>query len=1804
MQGTDQHAVAVVGMSGRFPGAGDVGEFWSNLRGGVESIVDLSDEELLAAGVEPGVWDRPGFVRRAPRFEGIGDFDAEFFGYSAREAQIMDPQHRLFLEEAWHALEDAGHDPGQFGGRVGVFGGAGSNRYQAALYAETDIVERAGLTQVLVGNEVGFLASRVSYKLDLSGPAISMRTACSTALVALHVARQSLLSHECDMALAGGVYLDGGQNAGYWFREGGFLSSDGRVRPFDAGARGTVFGSGVGVLVLRRLDEALADGDRVYAVLAGSAVNNDGAVKASFTAPGVAGQAAVLSAALESAGLSASDIDYVEAHGTGTLIGDSIEVQALSRVFRGRAGQWGLGSLKGNVGHLDAASGMAGLFKVILALQHEVMPASLNFESGNPDVDFVGGPFRVWGEARPWVRSDRVRRAGVSAFGFGGTNAHVIVEEAPVPVGGGGGRGAELVVLSARTALDLEAVSDRFAAFLESEGAALSDAAFTLAMGRRPLRFRRVVTGSTAAEVAAALRDRSAGVVRSGQAQRDAVPVVLLFSGQGSQYVGMASELYEDEPVFRDAVDRCVRVANQHLDGDLREVMFGSVEGSDELLGRTEWSQPALFAVEYAVAELWRSWGVDPAAMLGHSLGEYVAACQAGVFTVEDAVAVVCLRGRLMQRMAAGAMMNILAPVAEIEKILPGELSVAAHNGPDDCVISGPVAAVEAFNRLASEQGWVTQMVPSSRAFHSEMMRPMMAEFHDAIDAVVRRPPSVPFVSNVTGTWITDEEAVSADYWVDHVRSTVRFAEGVQAASLRVESGVFLEVGPGRTLTALARRVIAGRGEHQTFASLPHRNDPRSSTEVIRQTLGALWIEGLQPNWRTYYSGQQRQRRSLPTYPFNRRRYWLEPTPTQQQPTPRTPEFPLLGTCVVESGGLCVFQTIFARDSHWILREHALLGESIVPGTTYLEMAIEAGSEIFGSKPSLLRDVEFLEPMLVRHGGESVVQTILQRGSDRSATFRVVSRSVESPHLPSSTWIEHARGIIELDGPAIAASTARSSENGELHFPLGSFDGSALQSQHSQMQFGPRWLETLSRIDVGVHQARGTFELPARFRAEEADYELHPAIMDLATGFGAFAVHESSDALSLEVEDRSFHLPVGYKEVRIHRRLPTAGTSVIHTASGVLRRSELRSSDVTIYDEEGGIAVEVKGFTTRLVHSASATVSRLLAKPRIHQLQWKVQPAPRPSRHTAERVCVLVLGGDATDVCDELRYAGHAVYEARPEDADGYLEGTDGRGPGREMAEAIARGAAELGGLDHLIILAGSGWPIEIEPDGTNGEPGWLFDLFALGKAVAAISPAPTRMTAIARNVEGVLRDDVPRPEGAALFGIAKVIGLESGIEVTLVDIDQQTPIRNVVAHLDEPGARRAVVFRDGRRYAQELQSAPVALRAMGDPLQGVVLITGGLGGLGLAVARHVARTHPGARIALVGRTALPPRSEWPQLIRSGDRMAGRLSVMTELEAAGAAVRTFVADVRDEPALRKVFRRVAQEWEPVRCVVHAAGTAGDGFLVRKDWETFNDTVSPKILGALALERVCADEGPELMVLFGSTAAVLGAAGQADYVAANQFLDTFAERRDRRGQRTISIDWSDWLEIGMASDHGVPPDQGFFRSLSPEQALEDLDLLCRSDLRRAIVGEINFEALSGVLGESLNAATGVLFAMPTEVRETLERRGAPVDVESTDRDAHPQTSNVRLTGRSDGEYSSLEHQLASLWARELECAEIDVNQSTFALGGDSLTALRMVAAIEKTLDCRVSMFDLFQFDSVASLAHRMHEAYSTQGSKEA
>src|SRR6202451_1073356 len=952
--------VAMIGMAGWFPRAKEVEAIWENLRAGVDAVTFCKEEELLAAGVEESLLQNPNYVRARMVLEGADLFDAAFFGYPPREAELMDPQHRLFLETARAALEHAGHVPEKYRGLIGVFAGAGFPHYFINnIISNHQVLELMGMLQATLGNESDSLASKVSYKLDLKGPSIGVQTFCSTSLVAVHLACQSLLSFECDMVLAGGVAVDSSQNTGYLYQPGGIASPDGHCRTFDAKAQGSIYGSGVGVVVLKRLVDAITDKDTIYAVIRGSATNNDGSLRVGYTAPGLEGQSAVVVEALAVAGVESGSISYIETHGTATPLGDSIELAALKKAFRGNAERkqfCALGSLKPNVGHLDRAAGVANLIKATLVLRRRELPPSLHFEEPNPDVDFANSPFYVTTKLKPWEAHGGPRRAGVSSFGLGGTNAYVILEEWEEDATSKS-RPSQLLMLSAKTETALEKATEELAdAFRRDPAMNLADAAFTLQVGRSAFNHRRVVVCSDARGgrgAAEALETTDAKKVWTSYQDKRERPVVFLFPGMGEQYENMGAGLYGSEPGFREAVDECCELLKGQMGIDLREVMYGvggeggegggerrdlqklffrGVGGSGKeeegrrALNQTWLGEPAVFVVEYALASLLRSWGLEPQALMGYSVGEYVAATIGRVMRLGDGLRLVAERAKLIEKLPEGAMLAVAGSEGEVQGLLGEKLSIAICNGPRQTVVAGPEDAIGELEGRLAEKEMVNRRLPTRHAFHSRMMEAGYQEMVELMRGVELKAPKIAYISNVTGTGIKKEKARDVEYWAKHMCGTVRFGDGV-GELLQGGEEVLVEVGPGQGLGS----VVKQHGEYQKrtetvmVSTMKTVYSEEEDQEVLLGALGKLWLAGTEIDWGSYYGEEKRRRIALPTYPFERQSFWIETARTRRKElkSGRKPEiadwFYNSRWSEVDLPGPTAGQNSVSSDSHWLV---------------------------------------------------------------------------------------------------------------------------------------------------------------------------------------------------------------------------------------------------------------------------------------------------------------------------------------------------------------------------------------------------------------------------------------------------------------------------------------------------------------------------------------------------------------------------------------------------------------------------------------------------------------------------------------------------------------------------------------------------------------------------------------------------------------------------------------------------------------------------------------------------------------------
>ncbi|HEV2679736.1 MAG TPA: SDR family NAD(P)-dependent oxidoreductase, partial [Rhodanobacter sp.] len=897
--GTAAREIALIGMSGRFPGARTPHELWENVSAGVESVTFYTEAELLEAGVSSAKLRNPNYVRAGYDVEGLDLFDARLFGYAPREAEVIDPQHRQFLECAWEALEDAACDPDTYRGLIGIFAGAAGSAYMRHVFAHPELLTSGmAMLQANIGNHNDSLATRVAYKLNLRGPAMSVQTFCSTSGTAMHAACKSLQYGECDIAMAGGVNIAVSGKAGYLYEEGGIDSPDGHTRTFDADAKGSVIGDGVGVVVFKRLEDALADGDHIYAVVKGSALNNDGSLKVGYTAPSIEGQAAVVAEALAVAGVAADSISFIETHGTATELGDPIEVAALTKAYRqstDKVGFCALGSVKTNIGHLDRAAGVTGMIKAALSLQHERIAPVLHFKAPNPSIDFANSPFFVAVGEMSWPRGSVPRRAGVNVLGVGGTNVHFILEEAPELEPSAPSRGTQLLLLSAKTQASLDGLSARICAHLRAHPEQdLADVAYTLQTGRKRLEFRKAVACGNHGEAIAALEQDSG----QGHLPPNAKPsVVFMFPGVGDHYQDMAVDLYRTEPVFRDELDYCCERLQPVIGLDLRELLFTQTgragtarpvldlkallkrgeQGpqADDALQQTWLAQPCVFVIEYCLANLLMSWGIVPQALIGYSLGEYVAATVAGSLALDDALRLVAMRAKLIESLPIGAMLAVSLPEDEVRGLLDDALSVAICNSPKMTVVSGPTVAIEALEARLSERQVMTRRLQTTHAFHSSMMEPACEGLRDLLSDVTLKAPQIPYLSNLTGTWIEEAQVTSPDYWLSHLCQPVRFADSI-GELLKDKGRVLIEVGPGQNLGSFVKQHPGYDKDVAVISLLRAVFHDQADDAYLQTALTRLWLTGIEPDWAAYYANERRLKLSLPTYAFDQQSYWVE----------------------------------------------------------------------------------------------------------------------------------------------------------------------------------------------------------------------------------------------------------------------------------------------------------------------------------------------------------------------------------------------------------------------------------------------------------------------------------------------------------------------------------------------------------------------------------------------------------------------------------------------------------------------------------------------------------------------------------------------------------------------------------------------------------------------------------------------------------------------------------------------------------------------------------------------------------------
>ncbi len=1383
-------AIAIVGIGLRFPCATNPDQFWDNLVSGRDCARELSRDEVLAMGVAKEKVEAGDYVFRSYEVEDLELFDARFFGLSPREARMADPQLRILLEVAQQCIEDAAHDLA--GTNTGLYLGVADHKYwlyhnlfDSPLEEENEIAKRIFAFK-------DFFATQISHKLNLTGPSISLNTACSSALLATHEACNHLLMYDCDYALAGGCEILKG--VGYRYQEGGLSARDGFIRAFDKDASGTVFGSGAGLVLLRRLPDALDDNDHIYAVIRSTAVNNDGNAKVGYMAPGVRGQMGVIDEALNRAGVNPRKVSYVEAHGTGTKVGDPIEIEALSNVYRKYTDSkqfCAIGSVKTNVGHLSIAAGVAGLIKTALMMKHKKIPPSLHYSEPNPEINFPESPFFVNVDLADWESEEGSRIAGVSAFGVGGTNVHAIVEEAPpVPSRHTDHPHNKLILLSAKSTESLGAYKQRLGDYLAREPRpALADVAYTLAAGRAHHTVRDYILADDIASLVDRLREREPGSTTPGKC-KDTPSIVFMFPGQGAQYVNMGRELFEQEPIFYEAVQECRARIRKEAKFDLLDILYprdGKEEEARQRIAQTEYTQPCLFVVSYALGRLFTAWGAQPQGMIGHSIGEYVAACLGGVMTLDDALRLVCMRGKLMQSMPSGSMLSVQLPQDAILPYIGSEVSVAGVNSPLSTVLSGSSEAIAKVRKRLDDDGIRCSTLHTSHAFHSPMMEPALEPFEQYAAGVELSAPRVPFISNVSGEWISDVQATDPAYWARQLRNAVEFSKGIESIAA-FENVLLLEVGPGSTLTSLTRQRDDIDSE-RVIRTMRRPQEDGSDVEFALRAFGDLWKQGLQADWAGFFRDKGGSRISLPTYEFERKPFWLDPGDLERrsdlvrEDIPL--EHPLLGRRVVSSPRAIVYENVFDKETPGFIADHRLVETVIFPGAGYTQLALAAGRFFVKNKKLRVDDIRFAQAMMLPDGVRKIVQTIAT-ACDNGCTFEIVSRTEgASDPMDKGAWVLHAKGRIsahsEAPKPYPLPQLARKDEC-EL-IPLSKYYD-ALKF----ITFGPSfrairqlWIGT---TEDGEMESVGLVALPEHLVSQVEQYSFHPVLLD-----AAFQVIDGPKI------SESGTLPVGLGNFTVFDTVPKE--FYVHAVRRNDNREEFSIGRITALSKEGMEIARIEHYLQKEITDVTLARDQLMNV--LFETKWIASEKQEAAANERQRSGWALLGEESAVLAGLQKLLEHqgeevlALYGAVP----GEASSTQPAWASDLRTRLAGRG------------LAGIVFAPPLAP--AQSTASICVELVEIVKLLSDVAPdSPPSLCILTRGANAISESD-PGEEEAAVQGAAWGVGNSIAAEhpelrCLRVDTDD-TPesLQALAADLLRPDRENQVAFRNGRRFVPRL---------------------------------------------------------------------------------------------------------------------------------------------------------------------------------------------------------------------------------------------------------------------------------------------------------------------------------------------------------------------------------------------------------------
>jgi acyl transferase domain-containing protein/surfactin synthase thioesterase subunit/acyl carrier protein len=1788
--------IAIVGMACRFPGADSLQRYWENLTTGVESIRRFTQQELLRAGEDPGLVRDPLYVPAAPVLEDVFGFDADFFAVAPREAELMDPQQRKLLEVAWEAMEDAGM-AGLAQANVGVFAGSGgvvSSYFAAHLPNHPEFLGATGGLEH-IGNDKDFLSTRLSFKLDLTGPSVNVQTACSTSMVAVHLARQSLLQMECDAAIVGASVVRVPHLRGYLARKGDILSPDGHCRAFDASAEGTIFGSGVAAVVLKRLSDAIADGDDIYAVLNATAINNDGARKVSYTASSVTSQAKAMVRCMADGGADRSTVGFVECHATGTTVGDPLEVMALARAMKAIGGGPGseclIGSVKTNIGHLEQAAGLAALMKAALAVKHGRVPASLNFDKPNPKIDFDKHGLRVPTELADWPAQSGPRQALVNSLGLGGTNACAVIEQAPARAQRRAAdqpldpspRRPHVLCLSAKSAGALAAQAERMATALEAmPSASIPDACLTANVRRAWFERRIAVVGESGPELAVHLR---AEVSRIGEQARVRKPhTVFLFPGQGSHYHGAARALHRASSTFRLAFDRCADVVQPRLGADIRKVLF-EAEG-EKRVHDTLYAQPILFAVEYAICQMWAEWNVVPHAVIGHSVGEVAAACVAGAVALSDALELIVVRAGLMAELREqGGMYSVLAGEAQVRSLLDAgdeRVSVAGINAPESTVLAGDKAALQEVIARLQAKGISCQALPVSHGFHSSILDPMLDRFEAAVDKLPFQEPSIPLYSNLTGARL--EGPLSGRYLRDHARQPVRFMQCVQAAR-DAGANLFLEVGPGTTLLGLGKLCLGADSARFLYTL---RRDEEEEVSVAKAQAG-LAAAGHRIAW-SAMAGGGFAKVDLPYYAFQRKRYSLKAdagTGSRRASGRDGSVRPLLGMTMQTGLAERVFapQYTLARETY--LDDHRIYGLPVLPTAAALDAAHSGAEQVFPGQPVCVREFRYLDPLIVPDGEELLTRVVLSPpGEDGQIECRLLSAPTDEgerfgQHAVAKLGVRGEPGG-PLDLEAVRARCQTLLEPEAYYAAIADMG----------LNYGPVF-RAIEAIHLGSGEALTRVVLSETCVPQ--NHALHPALADAGLHIYAALADDFSQILASGKFERPTFLPTGVELFAVFGDRPrSAWVHTVRTKGGGAK-GETMTVDVRYYDDGGAPVAELLGLSLRrmsaaMLHPRATTPERdWIYEVAVRPVTTEAAPVSKDELCAASWVVLCDAQGVGAALCDRLFAAGAQVQALYP--STFCSTGTAAPPRGRVVDTDSERGLHTalrqvLGDSPPGDVRVVSLWALDAELPAEEAEPTCpsqhlCATALQVMKTIAEFRDATdhhTRLWLVTQYAQGASPEETRiHPLQAALWGMGRTFGWEAPQSWGgLIDVgaapERAETLDAVLREIVTPSYGNQTIVRGAARFVPHLirseyrepdEGAATLFRR-----DGTYLITGGLGSLGLRVAKWMASAGAG-HLVLTGRNA-------------GDKHKPQVAM---LEALGAQVTLIKADVSDEVQMGAAFATIDGLPSPLRGILHCAGVLDDGVVAQMEWAKFRKVTDPKIAGAWLLHRLSQGRPLEHFVLFSSILSLTGSAGQVNYAAGNAFLDALGEYRRRRHLPVQVLNWGPWDDGGLATASGdvgraVWKSRGI-EYIPPRSGMQVAEFLMRIQKPAAAIMIADWPRYMQQ------------FASPPEFYAELAGDGQAQGGDRAARRKELEARRAKATTRDEHRFALLEFVAAEVVDVLGLDGPLDLEQLTADLGLDSLMAVNLVNRLEALLGRSVKMASVVKGPSVLQLLSELY-----------